>query len=408
MMDRRIDKMGLKAAEKGKDSLPEKPWIADNGLRVIGRTNQSIDLTWAVREGSPVMDSSQDLNIKAEVKECFNSGVSEEDWFEVQMNTIGSDDWITCYKGFKNQCGVTNLTPDANVKFRMKKNSDISWGSCITAATDASPPNADDLHRAVSLHAEDMVLRIIGGTMRNNYRGPSIKNLVASHDRNGLTPLMNACQDGQLSLVKTLLQVGAHVNAVAVWNKKTALMTACASGHPSIAQLLSNCGADWSAVDRNGCSALHHAVTSGNIKVVEIALDNSPEDLSNQYDATGWTPILRCVIVGESVDVLKVMLHRGCNPNAIDKSNSKNCLMAAATMGKTEMVRELIDSGADPTFKNLNGKTALDIAVGFEFKEMAMMLEEAIKNVKLYGNVYGAGNRQRRTPRKSNKEKTIS
>jgi len=60
--------------------------------------------------------------------------------------------------------------------------------------------------------------------------------------------------------------------------------------------------------------------------------------------------------------VVKFLLSKGADSNSRDKTKSKSCLIAAVMLGKKDICDMLLAAGADPTFKNVNGQTAYDIA----------------------------------------------
>lgn len=68
------------------------------------------------------------------------------------------------------------------------------------------------------------------------------------------------------------------------------------------------------------------------------------------------------VVVGNSTEIVKLLLLRGADPNATDKMNAKSCLMAATLLGKHEMVHQLLLGKADPTYVNANEKSILDVS----------------------------------------------
>lgn len=94
---------------------------------------------------------------------------------------------------------------------------------------------------------------------------PAVKKLIAAgsdiecRDRDGRTPLMNACFEGHAEIISLLLKNGADVNAAdnAGW---TALHACAQEGHVSIAKLLLKAGANVDALDENGNSPLSNAV----------------------------------------------------------------------------------------------------------------------------------------------------
>ncbi|CAG7727822.1 unnamed protein product [Allacma fusca] len=359
-----------------------KPWLSDNGLRAEKRTCRSISLSWNPDTlDIPLGHSTSEDNFNFSTDDYLSDDNTEsldetnKPWFEVQMKVANGDSWTTVYKGYNKKCEVKDLNPDTNVNFRLRSEIDAVWGSIILAATDASPPNAEDLHRAVHCNAEEMVLRIIGAS-----RTAHVKKLLASHDRSGLSPLMIAAQNGNSNVLSILLQSGAQVNAKSLSTIKTPLMFAAFHGHLSVVQILDRAGAEWDCCDKTGCNVLHHAVNGGNLRIVLYILDRTGKRLLNEKDYSGWTPLMRSIVVGRSTEVVKLLLLRGADPNATDKVNTKSCLMAAALLGKHEMVTQLLLANADPSYINANDKSIVDISDNFGSEGIKNQICEAINS----------------------------
>ncbi|KAK7704099.1 hypothetical protein SLS64_008657 [Diaporthe eres] len=148
----------------------------------------------------------------------------------------------------------------------------------------------------------------------------------AKNDR-GRTPLHVAAQNGQNDIVKLLISEGAEVNARTKW-KYTPLTLAAESPHPDVVVTLLDSGADLGAVTKEGFTPLHRAVQK--------------ERKSTQ-------------------DTLAILLIRGANCNALDKEGL-TALQGAVSAGNLSNARVLCAFGADPHFKNTDGKNAFDRA----------------------------------------------
>lgn len=65
------------------------------------------------------------------------------------------------------------------------------------------------------------------------------------------------------------------------------------------------------------------------------------------------------------IEVVRQHINAGSNLNEMESSGGSSPLITAATFGKTEVARVLIDAGADVNFKNKEGSTALHAAAFF-------------------------------------------
>ncbi|CAL8102837.1 unnamed protein product [Orchesella dallaii] len=337
--------------------------IASNGLRVTKRTSQAVTLAWPENEQDVVTFTDSNVSCFDLTTELDSNG----NWFEVQMKTgEGSKGWVTIYKGYGLRCEVDGLKPDTLVLFRMKRNGDKKWGTEIIASTDPPPVSAEDLGRAVEMNSEYLVTRILGNT-----QAPLLKRLLGSHDRNGMTPLMVACHNGNFTIAKMLLSCGSRVNDASTGIKRSSLMFACIMAKFNIVQLLDQHGADWHHKDKGGCSSMHHAINGGHMGIVRLAFAKMGQKSAFEKDHSGWTPLMRTVITSNNLDIVKFLVGKGADPNGVDRSNSKSILMAAILSQKLEFVRFLLEWGADPYFKNKNGKNCIEIAKGLGYQDIA-------------------------------------
>lgn len=76
------------------------------------------------------------------------------------------------------------------------------------------------------------------------------------------------------------------------------------------------------------------------------------------------------------MDVVKLLVEHGADVNAKDDGDSTP-LQDAAWSGQTEVVRYLLEQGAEPDAKDGFGRSALDLAIEGGHTEIATILEEA-------------------------------
>ncbi len=88
----------------------------------------------------------------------------------------------------------------------------------------------------------------------------------------GAQPLHFAATNGDVELVKLLLDRGAAINA-ATQDGWTALHFACLRGDEGLVQLLLDRGAVVSMTTKSGLSALSIATSEGDPEIVELLLD---------------------------------------------------------------------------------------------------------------------------------------
>jgi ankyrin repeat protein len=201
----------------------------------------------------------------------------------------------------------------------------------------------------------------------------------------GLSPLLYAARDGRLETARILLTAGADVNQTDA-NGITPLLMAITNNHIDVARLLMDHGADIHATDWYGRTVLWAAVETRNMDVDNATFDNSVDR----------APFL---------DLIKVLLERGANPNVRMKEvppirramlritgslswvdfTGQTPFLTAALSGDLSVMRLLLAHGADPHIPTFEGTTPLMAAAGVNwvfyqtFDEGPQALLEAVK-----------------------------
>ena len=151
--------------------------------------------------------------------------------------------------------------------------------------------------------------------------------------------LIQSAFDGELAKVQALLKKGASVEATAPKNR-TALIWAATNGHTTVVEVLYGAGADINARDGDGHTALMFAVKGSNVSTVDFLLKN------------------------------------GADINAQSKKQRITALIVAAAVGDVEVVRLLLEYGADTDLAEIDGSTALDRARQYGHPAVVALLED--------------------------------
>lgn len=124
---------------------------------------------------------------------------------------------------------------------------------------------------------------------KSDYRGVKSNIMgganVNAKDDDGVPALVLATDMSDPSMVKFLLDQGAHVDEISARTGETSLMRACASGDRSSAGVLLYYKANINAQDRHGETPLIKAIRGGHREVVKLLVD-AGADLDLQ-DYTG-------------------------------------------------------------------------------------------------------------------------
>ena len=205
------------------------------------------------------------------------------------------------------------------------------------------------------------------------------------------TPLLLAAGGGTLEMLRVFLKKGASVNALDD-SRATPLLAAALAGRLEMVEALLAAGARPDFATRNGFTPLHGAASSGRVEVVERLLRAGvPPDVRTRY---GSTPLMHA----RGIAATKALLRAGANPNA--KGSLLTPLSAAAggqppdpevryglkSAGDPDSparVRALLEAGAQVDVgEGILGRTALMQAAGRaaespEYLEVLRLLLEA-------------------------------
>lgn len=83
---------------------------------------------------------------------------------------------------------------------------------------------------------------------------------------------------------------------------------------------------------------------------------------------------LRLAVMSNSLNALKFHISRGDDLNARDGFGATPLILAAKRK-RSELFKLLLDAGADPTIRDLNGKNALDYAISADCSDIVQMLK---------------------------------
>lgn len=203
-------------------------------------------------------------------------------------------------------------------------------GLLIEAGADANVRDEQGetpLHAAVRRQKDDaLIAQLVAGGAD-----------VSARDALGNTPLHTAAWWGKASTVRTLLRLGAPVNArntrsdtpLCVALQSEAAYPGCDYTLARVRAMLEG-GADVHAANELGRTALHEAC----------------EGYLQAYH--------------QGAELVRILLDAGANPNAQD-AEGNSALHLAARCGELDSARLLIDGGADPALRNKAGQSGEEL-----------------------------------------------
>ncbi len=243
-----------------------------------------------------------------------------------------------------------------------------------------------------------------GETVLHHMGSKRVASLLIEHgaDVNALdvderTPLNVPSENGYLDIVKLLLQHGADPNRG--WGYHTfdnPLTGAVSYGHAEvvgalldaggrmdnimhyasindvydIVKLLCDRGFDINTKNFRGFTPLQEAVFWNSYETAALLLTcGADPNVRNDFDVSAWTMLAGNLSIHRDPDehdsgsreLAQTMLKHGVNINE-QFSKRRTHLHVAAKQGDVETFEFLINHGADPSIKNAEGKTPLDLA----------------------------------------------
>jgi len=165
-------------------------------------------------------------------------------------------------------------------------------------------------------------------------------------DRVGDTALFYAASAGNIEATRKLLAVSANVNHKNNL-KRTPLMWAAREGYLEIVRLLVDASADIGCVDDEGIRLIRHPAFRGHKAVTEFLLARRPEE--KQFIT----------------------------------------LSEAVSAGLLDLVNEQLASGSDLNERNVNGLSALDLAILYARDELVSLLLNHVHGVSDLGHALG-------------------
>jgi ankyrin repeat protein len=201
---------------------------------------------------------------------------------------------------------------------------------------------------------------------------------LESYYNGGFTPLLFAAREGQIEAARMLIEAGAEVNAIAADGKNT-LGLAIYNGHYALASYLIDVGVDVNQADAERFPPLFWAVDRRNME---------------------WNPGFPWTINDDPLPLARKLLEAGADPNFFIDNRPESrrnfggsprilfasSLMRAAYSGDVELVRLLLEFGADPLARNSDNETPLLAAAGYGWIDgysQGRSNEERLETIKL-------------------------
>jgi ankyrin repeat protein len=158
------------------------------------------------------------------------------------------------------------------------------------------------------------------------------------------TAVADAAQAGDRATVRGLLKQGADVNG-SQGDGTTALHWAAMKGDAEMVQMLVTAGANLRATTRLGGYAPLYLAAKGGHSAAVASLVAAGADV-NAASATGATPLMIAAASGDTRTVT-MLVEGGASIDARDTAKGETALMYAAAFNRADVIRLLLQRGAD-------------------------------------------------------------
>ncbi len=191
--------------------------------------------------------------------------------------------------------------------------------------------------------------------------------LLRARDRDGSSAVVTAMRAGNRKLAERFAsQLGATPDGIDIFD---------AASLGDVARIRTLLQADRGEIDERGSDGytlLHLAAEFGQVDVVRLLLGRGADPNAVSMNERRATP-LHAAITARHRDTASLLLALGASPNAIEHGGL-TALHLAARYGDEAIVDMLLLRGADATRKSDDGKTAVEVAQDAGHSALARLL----------------------------------
>ncbi|XP_019364279.1 PREDICTED: ankyrin repeat and SAM domain-containing protein 6 [Gavialis gangeticus] len=175
----------------------------------------------------------------------------------------------------------------------------------------------------------------------------------------GWSPLMLAAMSGKVSLAQQLMEKGANPDHLNVLHK-TPFEISVDFKHKDMKDYLESLTTVRPQTDKEKKQPdVFHALKMGNFQLVREIADEDPNQV-NITNSDGASPLMIAAVTGQ-LTLVQLLVERNADIDRQDNVHGWTALMQATYHGNKEVVKYLLNQGADVNLRAKNGYTAFDL-----------------------------------------------
>ncbi|NP_001019307.1 ankyrin repeat and SAM domain-containing protein 6 isoform 2 [Mus musculus] len=177
----------------------------------------------------------------------------------------------------------------------------------------------------------------------------------------GWSPLMLAALLGKLNVAQQLVEKGANPDHLSVL-EKTAFEVALDRKYRDLAEYLDPLTTVRPKTDEEKRRPdIFYALKMGNFQLVKEIADEDPNHV-NLVNGDGATPLMLAAVTGH-LPLVQLLVEKHADMDKQDSVHGWTALMQATYHGNKEIVKYLLNQGADVALRAKNGYTAFDLVM---------------------------------------------
>ncbi|CAG7563904.1 unnamed protein product [Fusarium equiseti] len=194
----------------------------------------------------------------------------------------------------------------------------------------------------------------------------------------GRPVLAQAVKKGNIELARVLLKYGANADTSDM-SGNSLLSIAASQDRMDMMKLLLESGTNPSSSNLSGVSVLVDAVNKRKLDMAQLVLDHGAN--ASAKDLVGH-PVLVLALrdsklsQNDKIRVVKMLLDHGASPNVSDGTWGVSAICFAMETGSTDLVRMMVQAGANTKKKMSSGETLLLYAIDHGRRDQAKLLLE--------------------------------